>query len=87
VAFRPLVDLIVPVKSLAHAKSRLRGAADDGRGDRATHAALVLAIVEDTLVAARAAQVTRRILVVTPDPRVAQVAGRCGAEVAPEQPP
>jgi 2-phospho-L-lactate guanylyltransferase len=81
------VDLVVPVKSLAGAKSRLLGAADGGRGDRRAHVALVVAIVEDTLTAAHAALAVRRVLVVTPDPLVVVLARRRGAEVMCDESP
>jgi 2-phospho-L-lactate guanylyltransferase len=63
------VDIVVPVKSLHAAKSRLRGAADAGVGDPVAHARLALALVLDTLTAARLARV-RTLLVVTADPDV-----------------
>ncbi len=81
------IDLVLAVKPLASAKSRLVGAADDGRGERARHVALVVAIVDDTLTAARSAANVRRVLVVTPDPLVALIARRGGAEVADDEPP
>jgi 2-phospho-L-lactate guanylyltransferase len=62
------------------------GAADGGAGDRQSHIALVVAMLEDTLVAALAADAVRRVLVVTPDPLVALLATRCGAEVLREEP-
>jgi 2-phospho-L-lactate guanylyltransferase len=79
-------DLVVPVKSLTVAKSRLRGAADAGTGDPAAHADLVLAMVADTVRAALAAPAVRRVLVVTPDPVVALAAGRVGAEALRDEP-
>ncbi|MFB9740773.1 2-phospho-L-lactate guanylyltransferase [Pseudonocardia sulfidoxydans] len=63
------VDIVVPVKSLRAAKSRLRGAADAGVGDPDAHSRLALALVLDTLTAARLARV-RTLLVVTADPDV-----------------
>lgn len=75
------VDLLVPVKALARAKSRLRGAADRGR---ATHAELVLAMLSDTLRAALAAGAVRRVLVVTCDPDVSAAAQEHGAQVLPD---
>lgn len=63
------VDIVVPVKSLRAAKSRLRGAADAGVGDPVAHARLALSLVLDTLAAARLARV-RTLLVVTADPDV-----------------
>jgi 2-phospho-L-lactate guanylyltransferase len=78
------VDLIVPVKSLARAKTRLRGAADDGVGDPSAHARLTLAIARDTVAAALAAERVRRVLVVSSDPEVLSVLAADGAGVLPE---
>ena len=47
------MDLVVPVKPLYAAKSRLRGAADRGVGDPDAHAALALALAHDTVAAVR----------------------------------
>ncbi|GGM40698.1 2-phospho-L-lactate guanylyltransferase [Longimycelium tulufanense] len=79
---RAEVDLLVPVKRLTAAKSRLRGVA----GDRGAHAALALAIVLDTLSAARGAEGVRRLVVVTADPTVAGAAREVGAETLPDLP-
>nr|MBA3575888.1 2-phospho-L-lactate guanylyltransferase [Pseudonocardiales bacterium] len=46
---QPTVDLLVPVKPLHRAKTRLRGAADGGAGDPRAHARLALALARDTL--------------------------------------
>lgn len=81
------VDVVVPVKLLSRAKTRLIGAADGGRGDQDAHRALVLAILEDTVRAALAAQGLRRVLVVTADPRVAMLAQEWGADVLQGEPP
>jgi 2-phospho-L-lactate/phosphoenolpyruvate guanylyltransferase len=68
------VDLVVPIKELRHAKSRLVGvSAGLGRGpDRAAtaHTDLALALAADTLAAVLASAV-RRVAVVTADPRAA----------------
>ncbi len=80
------VDLVVPVKSLRDAKSRLRGVADHGVGDAAAHARLALAIVLDTVAAARCADRVRRLLVVTSDPLVALELAAQGVAVAPDGP-
>jgi 2-phospho-L-lactate guanylyltransferase len=66
------VDLVMTVKTLDRAKSRLLGAADHGIGDRAAHEALALALVRDTAAAAAATPNVRRVLVVTSDPTVAE---------------
>ncbi|HEY2195108.1 MAG TPA: 2-phospho-L-lactate guanylyltransferase [Actinomycetospora sp.] len=75
------VDLVVPIKELRRAKSRLVGAsAGLGRGPAeasAAHADLALALAADTLAAVLASAV-RRVAVVTADPRAAALvrAGR-----------
>lgn len=81
------LDLLVPVKDLSRAKSRLLGAADGGAGSRCAHAELVLAMVSDTLTAVLATKVVRSVFVVTPDPAVAVLAQRHGAEVVREERP
>jgi 2-phospho-L-lactate/phosphoenolpyruvate guanylyltransferase len=58
------VDLVVPIKRLARAKSRLRGAVSG------SHADVVLALLQDTVTAAARAAGVRRVLVVCEDPRV-----------------
>ncbi|MEV4318356.1 2-phospho-L-lactate guanylyltransferase [Actinocrispum sp. NPDC049592] len=74
-------DLVVPVKALADAKSRLRGAVapDD-------HARLVLAVLLDTVTAAANADGVRRVLVVSSDPQVAATLAANGFESVPEGP-
>lgn len=76
------IDLVVPVKHLAGAKSRLRGAADRGAGDAAAHSRLALALARDTVAAALAASRVRHLVVVSSDPVVA--AALTGVEVVPE---
>jgi 2-phospho-L-lactate/phosphoenolpyruvate guanylyltransferase len=78
------VDLVVPVKPLYRAKSRLRGAADGGVGDPDAHAALTLALAHDTVEAVRAARTVRRLLVISSDPVVAAEMAAVGVEVAPD---
>jgi 2-phospho-L-lactate/phosphoenolpyruvate guanylyltransferase len=82
----PAVDLVVPVKALDAAKSRLRGAADRGLGDSAAHARLALALTHDTVTAVRAAARVRRLLVVCSDPVVAAELAAVGVEVVPDSP-
>ncbi|MDD7931801.1 2-phospho-L-lactate guanylyltransferase [Actinomycetospora straminea] len=66
------VDLVVPVKELRRAKSRLAPAVADLPGDDAdreqAHRALALALARDTLRAARAAHRVGRLVVVTAEP-------------------
>jgi 2-phospho-L-lactate guanylyltransferase len=78
------VDLVVPVKPLYRAKTRLRGAADRGVGDPDAHAALALALAHDTVAAVLAARAVRRLLVVSSDPVVAAELVAVGVEVAPD---
>jgi 2-phospho-L-lactate guanylyltransferase len=73
------VDLVVPVKSLRLAKSRLRGAVGPDR-----HAGLVLAVLTDTVTAAASAEGVRRVLVVSSDPAVAARMAAEGIECVPE---
>lgn len=80
------VDLVIPVKSLHLAKSRLRGAADCGIGDAAAHSRLALALAHDTIAAVRATHRVRHVLVVTSDPVVAAELTAAGAAVAPDGP-
>jgi 2-phospho-L-lactate guanylyltransferase len=76
------VDLVVPVKQLGVAKSRLRGAADQGIGDADTHARLALALAHDTVAAVRASVRVRRLLVISSDPVVAAELGAAGLNAA-----
>jgi 2-phospho-L-lactate/phosphoenolpyruvate guanylyltransferase len=80
------VDLVIPVKPLAKAKSRLRGAADRGIGEPRAHARLAMALARDTIDAVRAAPAVRHLLVVSSDPVVAAELGVFGVEVAPDGP-
>jgi 2-phospho-L-lactate/phosphoenolpyruvate guanylyltransferase len=78
------VDLVMPVKPLHAAKTRLRGAADRGVGDPDAHAALTLALAHDTVAAVRAARTVRRLLVISSDPAVATQLAAVGVEVVPD---
>jgi 2-phospho-L-lactate/phosphoenolpyruvate guanylyltransferase len=80
------VDLVITVKTLRRAKSRLVGAADDGVGDRAAHEALALALVRDTAAAASLTPSVRRVLVVTSDPKVTEVLAADGVATTPDVP-
>jgi 2-phospho-L-lactate guanylyltransferase len=81
-----IVDLVVPIKPLAVAKSRLRGAADRGIGEQRAHARLAMALALDTVAAVRAAGSVRHLLVVSSDPVVAAELGVAGVEVVPDGP-
>ena len=78
------VDLVVPVKQLPAAKSRLRGAADGGLGEPAAHARLALALAHDTVAAVRGCPAVRHLLAVSPDPAVAAELAAVGVEVVPD---
>ncbi|RKE09883.1 2-phospho-L-lactate guanylyltransferase [Catellatospora citrea] len=70
--------MLVPLKPLAEAKSRLRGAA-------ARHEDLVLDLARATVSAALAAEGVARVLVVTRDARAAAVLRACGAGVLADE--
>ncbi|MGW5052106.1 2-phospho-L-lactate guanylyltransferase [Actinokineospora sp. NPDC004072] len=73
-----MVDVVIPVKHLDRAKSRLRGAHPD-------HRRLVLAVVRDTVTAALAAASVRAVLVVCEDERVVDGLAGTGAECVDER--
>ena len=78
---RAPVGLVVPVKPLPVAKTRLRGAADGGVGALTAHTRLALALAMDTVAAARAAHRVDAVVVISSDPAVAMELGALGAEV------
>jgi 2-phospho-L-lactate guanylyltransferase len=80
------VDLMVPIKSLSRAKTRLRGAADNGIGDSRAHELLIIALARDTVAAAMAADQVRQVIVITSDPEVTEVLGADGAAVLADRP-
>ncbi|MCM1017757.1 2-phospho-L-lactate guanylyltransferase, partial [Micromonospora sp. XM-20-01] len=69
--------VVMPVKRLGAAKSRLRGALPG-----VPHEELALALAADTLRAARACPAVAGVLVVTDDARVRAAADAAGARVA-----
>jgi len=73
-------SLVLPVKRLDTAKSRLRGPA------AAHRAALALAFAADTVVAALATPGVGEVVVVTDDPAAAAFTAALGAHVVPDQP-
>src|SRR5215469_4880214 len=73
-------SLVVPVKLLAQAKSRLTGLADRRRSQ------LALAMAADTVAAAIRADAVGAVLVVTDDPEVAEATGDLGATVLADEP-
>ncbi|MGI9062975.1 MAG: 2-phospho-L-lactate guanylyltransferase [Pseudonocardiaceae bacterium] len=82
----PTVDLLVPVKPLHRAKTRLLGAADGGAGDPRAHARLALALARDTLAAAAAASCVRRLVAITSDPMVLDALAGDGVRTVPDSP-
>lgn len=78
--------LIVPIKPLHLAKSRLLGAADRGARRPAAHADLVTAVALDTVTAARQAPSVAGIVVVTSDPTLTEAFAAEGVEVLPDTP-
>lgn len=72
----PGVGLIIAVKRLAAAKSRLSALFDADARER-----VVLAMLVDTITAARGVPAVRSVTVVTPDPDAARAARKLGADV------
>jgi 2-phospho-L-lactate/phosphoenolpyruvate guanylyltransferase len=73
--------LVVPVKRLAVAKTRLRSTSVGVPHDR-----LVLALAQDTVRAALACPLVTELLVVTDDPVATAALARLGARVVPDKP-
>ncbi|QUQ71412.1 2-phospho-L-lactate guanylyltransferase [Kutzneria sp. CA-103260] len=84
---RSYLDLVVPVKRLERAKSRLVGAADGGIGDQRAHADLVVALALDTITAAAGADGVGDVVVVTSDPMLTAVLRAEGIRCVPEAEP
>jgi 2-phospho-L-lactate guanylyltransferase len=77
----PTWTVVVPVKRLAAAKTRLRGAWRDG-----TRAPLALAFAQDTVAAALRCPAVAGVLVVTNDAAAARALRGLGAGVEPDRP-
>ncbi|MFI9820319.1 2-phospho-L-lactate guanylyltransferase [Streptomyces sp. NPDC052013] len=73
--------LVVPLKPLAQAKSRLSDTADDG-----LRPGLALAFAQDTVTAALACAAVRDVVVVTEDALAARELAAQGAAVIPDEP-
>jgi 2-phospho-L-lactate/phosphoenolpyruvate guanylyltransferase len=73
--------VVVPVKPLARAKSRLRAASL-----RVHHVELVLAMAQDTVAASLTCPLVCEVLVVTDDPRTHRAMSALGARVVPDVP-
>ncbi|MGH4024624.1 MAG: 2-phospho-L-lactate guanylyltransferase [Pseudonocardiaceae bacterium] len=80
------VDLLVPVKPLARAKTRLLGAADGGARSPETHARLALALVRDTVAAAAGAFAVRRVIVICSDDLVRAALAEDGVPTITDEP-
>jgi 2-phospho-L-lactate guanylyltransferase len=80
------VHLVVPIKPLHLAKSRLLGAADRGGRRPAAHADLVAAVALDTVTAARRAPGVADVVVVTSDPTLTAAFAAEGVEVLADAP-
>jgi 2-phospho-L-lactate guanylyltransferase len=74
------VDLVVPIKMLERAKTRLRGVVPAHE-----HADLVLALLLDTVTAALAADAVRRVLVICEDERIPVALAGTGVECVDER--
>ncbi|MGH3822988.1 MAG: 2-phospho-L-lactate guanylyltransferase [Pseudonocardiaceae bacterium] len=80
------VDLLLPMKPLARAKTRLLGAADGGFGAPKAHARLVLALARDTVAAAAGAAVVRRAIAICSDAMLCRALAVDGVEAIPDEP-
>jgi 2-phospho-L-lactate/phosphoenolpyruvate guanylyltransferase len=76
-------SIVVPVKRLAHAKSRLYAAGERRLPERST---LVLALALDTVAAAIAAPSVDRVVVVTDERQAAASLRELGAIIVPDRP-
>ncbi|MGH3870294.1 MAG: 2-phospho-L-lactate guanylyltransferase [Pseudonocardiaceae bacterium] len=77
------VDLLVAVKTLARAKTRLRGTAGGGAE---AHARLVVALARDTLAAATSAAAVRRTVAICSDEVVRSALAADGVEAILDRP-
>jgi 2-phospho-L-lactate/phosphoenolpyruvate guanylyltransferase len=73
-------SLVIPVKRLSHAKSRLADFAGTARED------LALALALDTVAAARGTKEVAAVVVVTDDPIAGQALGAAGVVIVPDVP-
>ncbi|MBX6750106.1 MAG: 2-phospho-L-lactate guanylyltransferase [Micromonosporaceae bacterium] len=78
--------VIVPVKRLAEAKSRLRDQIGLGAEPSRAHEELVLAMMLDTVAAALSSPVVGRVVVISADPEPGEEAALLGAETLPDVP-
>jgi 2-phospho-L-lactate guanylyltransferase len=80
------VDLLIPVKPLATAKTRLRGVAGGGAGAHEAHARLVIALARDTSAAATGAALVRRVFAICSDGVVCSALATDGVQAIPDAP-
>jgi 2-phospho-L-lactate/phosphoenolpyruvate guanylyltransferase len=80
------VDVLLPIKPLARAKTRLRGAADYRGGDPAAHARLVIALARDTIAAAAGASMVRRAVAICVDRLICRILAKDGIEAIADEP-
>lgn len=80
------MDLLVPIKPLAMAKTRLRGVADGGVDAQEAHARLVIALARDTVSAAAGAATVRRIIAICSDEVVCRALVCDGVQTIPDEP-
>lgn len=73
--------LVIPLKPLARAKSRLSDTADDG-----LRPGLALAFAQDTVAAALACPAVKDVAVVTDDTLAGRELGALGAHIVPDEP-
>lgn len=81
---RAPVVLLVPIKPLALAKTRLRTSPATAGRSPSAHMALVLAMAMDTVTAARAAPGIARVVVITSDDRITREMTEAGVETIVE---
>ena len=74
-----ITSAVIPIKQLSDAKQRLSGVLDSGE-----RKSLFTVMVKDVLTAVEACTAIDRILVVTDDDEVAELAGAYGADIRPE---
>jgi 2-phospho-L-lactate guanylyltransferase len=79
-------SVVVPAKRLDVAKTRLRPVTAALPDPAASHARLVLALLADTVTAARACLVVDTVLVVTDDPAAERLVRRLGAATVADEP-
>ncbi|MDR7300764.1 2-phospho-L-lactate guanylyltransferase [Haloactinomyces albus] len=80
------LHLLVPIKPLHLAKSRLLGALEHTPRRSQAHAALVTAVALDTVSAARGAAQVREVVAVTSDPELTAALRALGIGVLPDSP-